>query len=498
LRDLALCERRFFLSARAPGEAAPPSDFDRLVMERGLAHEKAILERTPGAIGPVRPFGAPLEPAARETERLLRERLTPIYQGALRSRDGERAGVPDFLSWEADALVVREVKLATRLEDHPDIALQLEHYATLAEELLPGVVVRTEFVNGEGTVVPVPRDAEAFAEQLAAARALLRATKEPRLLKSHSTCAECPFYEHCWTQARAERRVEILREVTAPRLPRLRELGIGTVEQLAAAVPETLCGPGLKSGAERMVAEALARRDGRPVIIGPDPRPPGEPRVWFDLEDNLGQLEGAPRRVYLWGLALEGEGGNMVFDTFLDDRGADGEGDRDAWHGFLARAGAILDRSPRALFVHYAHYEKTMMTLYAERYPDTGPAAARVQARLFDLYNGGVMKAVRLPLESYSIKDVAPLAGFHWRNAAAGGLWSIVQYQRAMASTEADERSRLLAEIVEYNRDDVLAMRAVWEWLSEVYRAEAGRGPQPRPGAGRDRRPRERAGGDEH
>lgn len=473
---LARCERRFFLSEHAPGEQAPPSDFDRLVMERGVAHERAILERTPGAIGPVRPFGAPLERAVRETERLLRERRSPIYQGALRSRDGERAGVPDFLLWEGGTLVVREVKLATRLADHPEIALQLEHYAALAEEMLPGVEVRTEFVNGDGLLVPVPRDLGSFAAQLVAARALLRATEEPGLLKSHSTCAECPFYQHCWSRARAERRVEILSEVTAQRLPRLRDLGIATIDQLAAIAPGALRGPGLQNGAERLVAEARAHRDQQHVFVGPNPLPADRPLVWLDLEGNLGQLDGTPQRVYLWGLGLEPERGETAFDAFLDDQGAEvgDKGDRGAWLGFLARAEEILDRWPTALFVHYASYEKTMMNLYAARYPDTERAATRVKARLFDLYQAGVRKAVRLPLVSYSIKQVAPLAGFHWRNPTAGGLWSIVQYQRAMATPDAAERARLLQEIVEYNRDDLVATRAVWQWLAGLYRAQEG------------------------
>jgi predicted RecB family nuclease len=474
---LAHCERRYFLSVHAPQEAAPPGDFERLLMERGRAHEREVFERTPGAVGPVLPFGAPLEPGAEETRRLLLARRSPIYQGALRSADGERTGVPDFLLWEDDALVVREIKLASSLSEHPEIPLQLEHYATLAEETLPGVTVRTEFVNGDGELLLVPRDPTDFAARLAEARALMRATEEPHVLKAHSTCEGCPFYWHCWTRALAERRVEILPEVRAQHLPRLRELRIATVDALAAIDPRALFGPGSAMSAERMIAEARAHRDGKAQIIAPDPRSADRPLVWFDLEGTMPQLEGTPQRVYLWGLGLEPERGEPKFEAFLDDQGgeADDAGDRDAWQRFLLSAGEILDRWPTALFVHYASYEMSMMTRYAKRFPDTEQAAKRVKARLFDLLHAGVKKAVRLPLVSYSIKKVAPLAGFRWRNPDAGGIWSVVQYQRAMATSDATERARLLQEIVEYNRDDLAAMRAVWRWLTALYeRAKAG------------------------
>ncbi len=74
---------------------------------------------------------------------------------------------------------------------------------------------------------------------------------------------------------------------------------------------------------------------------------------------------------------------------------------------------------------------------------------------------------MRLPLRSYSIKYVAPWMGFEWRNPEAGSEWSLAQYHRARhAETEA-ERERLLAEVSDYNADDLWAMRAVWGWLRE-------------------------------
>ncbi len=82
-------------------------------------------------------------------------------------------------------------------------------------------------------------------------------------------------------------------------------------------------------------------------------------------------------------------------------------------------------------------------------------------------------RCVRLPLRSYSIKHVAPWMGFEWRNPEAGSEWSLARYHRARLAGDPEERERLLAEVAEYNADDLWAMRAVWRWLRENAPADA-------------------------
>jgi predicted RecB family nuclease len=480
LRNVRSCERRLWLSTYAKQEAAPPTESDLELRERGVEHERDVLAATPGPIGPIYVYPQPMAAAIVETARRLNAREGPLYQAALGSRDGTRKGVPDFLVWDGDTLVVREVKLATNLNRRPEIPLQLEHYASLIEELLPEVAVRLEVVNGRGERVSVARDPDAYAAELAKARAVLAEPTEPDLLKSRSTCEQCPFCTHCWTRALQERRVEVLTEVKSSDLDKLTLLGIRTFDELAASDGDQLRAVGLRKQADRMIQAARAWSENRPVIAGPNPLPAGRPLVWFDLEATRSEDEAPIDLVYLWGLAVESETGASAYEAILAENGA-GD-DESTWRRFLARAGAILDRAPDACFVHYASYERDKLKRYAERFPDTTAAADRVRARLFDLCDQGVRKAVCLPLVSYSIKKVAPYVGFRWTNPATGGLWSTVQYRLAMEEPDPTRRRALFAPIVEYNHGDLLAMRAVWHWLEELY-AAGGRVGKGKPGS---------------
>jgi uncharacterized protein len=470
LYTLSKCERRLYLWQHAREEAAPPSDYDRLIMERGRDHERRVRERFPGAIGPVWSYGQPEAPAAAETRRLLRETRAPLYQAMLLSADGRLAGVPDFLYWEGDALVIHEAKLALRADpkEHPEIGMQMAHYANLVEQFAGNRVARLEMTNGQGEVVEVPAPLpEEYESTVRRAAELIGDAPEPELLMAHSTCEDCPFYDHCWPRAIAERRVEILPDVTRRAQPRLLQLGIRTVDRLAAADPDELRGPGILTSAEAMVAEAIAHREQRAVWLGPARLPARRPIVWFDLEgDADGEETQAP--IYLWGLAVDDGTHEPRAESILAD--FEEGGDRAGWVRFVARAEKIFARHPEALWVHYASYERDWVKKYLERYGAPAGFRERIEGALFDLLRGFIKKHLRLPLYSYSIKRVAPWIGYRWRNPESGSIWSVLQYYRARATQDPAERRRILDEIVRYNEDDLWAMRAVWKWLESQQR----------------------------
>ncbi len=461
LYQLQKCERRVYLLAHAPTEKAPPSDLDRMLFERGREHERKVCQSFSGLVGPIWRFGQPLEPAVTETFRHLHETRSPLYQPAFLSADRRRAGVPDFLYWEDDRPVLHDAKLAVDLGRHPEIRLQLTHYAALLRESTGLTAAHLRITNGRDEVVEVPPlDDERYRDEVERAAELLAGGPEPDLLKPHSTCEDCPFYAHCWPRAVAERRIEVLSDVNTKIALLLHGRGVHTFDDLAAMTPDQIRMPGIVGMAEKIVAEARAHRDNDAVWLGIPDLPP-HPLVWLDLEGDPDSEE-ADKAIYLWGLAVD----DGVREPEPEAIVAEFEplGGRRAWEQFVARALEILQRFPAARWVHYHAYERTWIKEYVQRFGAPAGFAERMEAALFDMYYKVVKAALRLPLRSYSIKQVAPWMGFQWSNPESGSAWSIVQYQRAREATAVDERQRILSEIIRYNQDDLRAMRAVWRW----------------------------------
>lgn len=457
------CPRRLWLRQHVREEASAPSEHDLVLREVGQAHEKSVASRFAEIEGPVWQYGHSHTAAAERTAELLRTTRKAIYQPALLSADGLRSGVPDFLYWEGDGLVVLEAKLAHRPESRPDFALQLAHYGAILRESLGIEPIRYEIVDGNSrTVVMQPASEETYQRILHLASSTLEKLEEPDVLLGHSKCSTCSYYSHCWERAVAQRRIEIIPEVQARHVPELHAMGVRDVTQLAAVPLPRLKAILSGATAHRAKLAAQAWRDGAAAWIEPA-RLPAPPIVWFDLEgDSRGLHAEVP--IYLWGIALE-DGVNAPHVESLFASFEPG-GDREAWERFVGRASEILNAHPNARWMHWDTYEVLWIDRYHARYGSPDGFVARMKAVLFDLKRV-LDRCVRLPLRSYSVKHVAPWMGFEWRNPEAGSEWSVAQYHHARRSADSAERDRLLAAVAEYNADDLWAMRAIWMWLRE-------------------------------
>lgn len=462
LHRLLQCDRRLWLSQHQRERAASEDDHDTVMRERGRALEARVAESFTGLTGPVYEHGMRFSDAAAATREHLRAGRS-VWQAALVTPDDRHSGVADFVLREPGGWVVHEAKLSHRPERRPEVQLQLTHHAAIVEAITGEPVLRTEATNGLGVRVNVDRwPAARYAQAVTRAEAVLRSTDEPTTLLAHSVCRDCPFYEHCWSRAEADGRIEVLSEVDRAGAAALHAMGIASVAALAARDAGTLTHPALRARARRMVAEAQAHHGGRAVWIEPPRLPAGRTLVWFDLEGDSGsEAESLP--IYLWGLAVETPTGAEPEAFFAD---LEPGGDRAGWQRFLTRVTALLEAGHDPLFVHWHSYERQWVDFYLERH-GAPPALQRVLAadrHFFDLHRV-VEKCMRLPLRSYSVKFVAPWMGFEWRNPESGSEWSIAQFHRARATADAAERASRLAAIAEYNADDVLAMRAVWRWI---------------------------------
>lgn len=462
LHRLLQCERRLWLSHHHREHAAAEDEHDGVMRERGRALEARVAGTFEGLEGPVYAHGMRFAEAAEATrEHLLAGR--GVWQAALVSPDELRSGVADFVVREPGGWVVHEAKLSHRPERRPEVQLQLTHHAAIVEAITGEPVVRTEATNGLGARVAIERwPEERYTHAVERTRAVLASETEPTQLLAHSVCRDCPFYEHCWSMAEADGRIEVLVEVDKAGATALHAMGVHHVAELAAIDEAALTHVSLRSRARRIVAEAQARHSNQAVWLRPPQLPKGRTLVWFDLEGDSGSSEDE-LPIYLWGLAVETDEGAEPEAHFAD---LSSGGDVAGWRRFLARIEQLLDQGHDPVFVHWHSYERQWVDHYLKHHG----AAPRLRSVLsadrhfFDLHRV-IERCLRLPLRSYSVKFVAPWMGFRWRNPESGSEWSIAQFHRARRTEDPAERASRLAAIAEYNADDVLAMRAVWRWI---------------------------------
>lgn len=464
LRTLHRCERRLYLDYHDPGQGGPESDHARMLRERAIEHERRVRDTFPGATGPIRARFPTLDEAAAETLRLIRESRATLQRPVFLSPIDGAVAIPDILYWEDEGLVVHGARLATRIQGHDEIRAHLTHEGVVIEEATGLRPVRLEITTGRYESLPVePMPDKRYRALRAHAQGILDGGLEPNLLRAHSDCESCPYYLHCWKQAEEQGRLEVVRGLRRNLLPALTRIGIHTVADLAAIDVDRLREiPSFLETAPSVIAAATAARDRAPVWVNVPQLPAGRPLVWLDLEA-ASEGEGSDTIIYLWGVAIDqGEfepHAEMIWGDLVPG------GDVAGWRRFLARALEILTTHPDAVWVHYASFEKTWIRRYVERHGDPDGIAERVLARTFDLLEEALEPCVHLPLRSYSIKHVAPYAGFAWSDPEAGSTWSMAQYRKAYETAIPAERDTLLARIAAYNRDDLRAMRSVWRWL---------------------------------
>jgi predicted RecB family nuclease len=214
------------------------------------------------------------------------------------------------------------------------------------------------------------------------------------------------------------------------------------------------------NGAGMILRRAQVMVSGQDVLLSPPSIPTSDHYVMFDLEGmppHLDELD----KIYLWGMQVFG----VTQGEFMPAVAGFGEeGDRAGWNEFLTKSGAIIRQFGDIPFVHWHLYEKTHITKYITRYGDPQGVAGRVLANLLDLHPIA-LKCILLPLPSYSLKVVEKYVGFQRTQDEYGGSWSMAKYIEATETQDVQLRQQLLDQILLYNKEDLAATWAVFEWL---------------------------------
>ena len=265
-------------------------------------------------------------------------------------------------------------------------------------------------------------------------------------------CRSCPWSEICRAELEAIDHVSLIPAVTASDTERLLGAGIATTADIAKLEPGSVHGGYEVTEEATLQARALAtgsllRRPGVDLTL-----PNAGTEIDFDVETYRGTL-------YLAGLLIH-ESAGSAFRPFSDWSGA-AEGERSVVRelfGFFDDVAASGD----AVVYHWTGYERTILSEAAHRHGLTLQSAPSVDA-WFDEYACDLwcwIKERFVSPNGYSLKVIAPMCGFHWRDSDPGGAQSELWYVDAVAGDDA-QRLRLL----DYNEDDVAAQAAIRRWV---------------------------------
>ncbi|MGW6130176.1 TM0106 family RecB-like putative nuclease [Cellulomonas sp. NPDC055163] len=562
--ELAVLRRLDVQLGRAEAVVSPPGALDVRTAQLGDAHEQQVLARyraLHGAFDPATGRGVAvverppfvwardrrvLEDKHAETLALLHGGADVVHQAGL--FDGGLSGWADFVVREGhgDAggdvaprpghttqYTVVDAKLARHART--TALLQLAAYGDLLARAGVPVSPHVHLVLGDRTVTshrldelaPVYRERRARLERLVEAHL---AQPGPAVWGAPGVRA-CGRCDVCAAEVERTRDVLLVAGLRTTQRARLHEVGVRTVDELAASTGPV---PGvgaatldtLRAQARLQVRQSPPGGTGAPWAGDATRGDAAQPDGYGDVEpDALGRARRgeAPLVVDLFapevvGLLPAPDPGDLFFDFEGDPLWVDGDsgewgleylfgvveaparpGDepvfRTFWaHDRAAEKGALLDfldylterrrNHPHLHVYHYAAYEKSALLRLVGRH-GVGEEVVDDLLRdgvLVDLY-ATVRASLRTGASSYSIKKLEPL----FRTGARDGSGvttagdSIAEYAAACtlrAVGALDEAQRRLDQIAAYNRDDCVSTLGLRDWL--LARA-AEHGVHPRP-----------------
>lgn len=497
LVDAFVCDHLAALEAAVAAgerERPAPSGEAAIVLRRGIEHECAYLASLARAGVAVLEIERPIRrdeytrAAAQTREAFARgvelvANATFDVHGFVGVADLARrvAGRSRFGDWTYEAI---DVKLAAR--SAPTAIVQLcaysEALAAVCETPLDDL--RFHLVLGDGRS-ETHRVAEFAAfyrtvrERFLAARRQGGAVTRPDKL---AACDRCRWNAACSVERERADDLSLVARIRRDQVRALREAGIATVAQLAAAADGARPHGMAAATWNRLRLQAQlqdgARREGthRYVFLPLEARSgfgllpePSAADVYFDLEGDPfvpGGLE------YLFGRTYRGDDGVPRFHAeWAHDRA----GERAALSEFLHFVRERRQRDPGMHVYHYAPYERTALARIALGTPDEAEVEKLFREEVFvDLY-AVVRGALMLSTPNSSIKSVELFyRGKKRTSEVATAIGSVVAYEDYLRT---GERARL-DEIAVYNQDDCDSTLELHDWLLARRReAEGGAAP---------------------
>lgn len=446
------------------------------LLEQGVLHEEDYIKGL--VVAPV-----PLElgeAAYGATETLMQRGVPLIYQGAIRADFGDLryTGRPDLLERvdqpsHFGGYLYRPVDIKNSKEVKPAHWLQLTLYGLILEKIQGVFPEDVAIINSEQerilyhlTLTHRLKTNTKIKEIVQ----VMRGHKPP--LKLASTCKNSPWFSECIREAELANDIALLYRLDSRAATTLRTLGLTTVKQIAemnlAHLPRI---PYLsKTALDRVQLQAQSLQSHELRWLAKPNIPTAPLQIYFDIEgDPLLQVQ------YLFGFWIVGDAAGTLAQFgqvrkqsnsssyYLYFLAETPDQEANMWQQFIKWV-RILPPSNRYLVYHFADYERSRTLGMAETYGQRNVVEGFVQ-RFIDL-SLVVQQAVVMPLYFYSIKDIAKskFLHYHWRHPKAGGAQSIFWYEKWLETKD----QQVLADIINYNEDDVVATEYLRNWLMKA------------------------------
>ncbi|MCJ7655589.1 MAG: hypothetical protein MUO97_09905, partial [Dehalococcoidia bacterium] len=395
------CERRVWLASNQPDLALEDVEFNELLQGKGAAVEDAHVKVVGPIEKPIYPMGD-MPSGFEETRRLIESKTPIIYQGVLMSRDGEFIAVPDLLILDEASghYKIRDVKLATNLDRHPEIALGLGLCRLISEEVF-GYTPIVEVATSDGQIISpfyVP-DKDLVLEYVEQIINLENLPEEPLEPSGWAKCNPCPYFEYCWNLVWGGRDVCTIPGIEQGMSKVLWENRVKTWEDVVKLGIEKLAAIPFQRGsqiqrigitrAEKIIRQARCLAEDTheiktPLTLPHDYVKGQRPIVVFDIENNIFKELGIQVDVYLWGLMVVVSEESQNQELTVSPPGS--KGDYDGWRQFLSIVSEIFKNYGDVPIIHFGTHEKTWVNNYVERHGDVGRIGRRVLENLWDVY----------------------------------------------------------------------------------------------------------------
>src|SRR6266516_3184695 len=460
-----------------------PNPYADLIRRKGDEHEAAYLATLGDGVAKIGdPHEIGWDEAGATSKRAIRDQVPFVYQAALVENGWH--GLADFLEWQAaGSYEVVDTKLARRAK--ASHVIQLCFYTEQLARIQGRWPEWMHVVNGLSQRESFrPQDFLAYYHRLK--RRFLDAVESGRPTYPYPVdhCSLCEFLARCQEQWERDEHLSLVAGIRRTQVDRLNAAGIATLEDLATTQEQKL--PKLRAETLAKLREQAAlqrhrRQTGelqhvilplepeRGFALLPEPSP-GD--IWLDLEGDP-WYEPARGLEYLLGWVYLDDDGVPRYDTIWAlDRVQEKEG----FERLLDLIRERRARFPGMHVYHYAAYERTALQRLM------GEHGTR-EAELDDLLRGEVLvdllrvvrQAVRLSLDSYSIKEVEAFYGFERGEEMRGGGSAVVAFEEWLEAREG----QILEDIRAYNEDDCRSLYELHQWLLGLRPAEVEWRPRP-------------------